>query len=109
MRMPGDDSNTSRMRRQADYVTALAEAVREKLEADDSFALTLFSAVADYLVTDCAIDELSRLGDELDGYSLEGFISIEGENVKRDLIEFYPDEEKLQKLVMELFCVPVEE
>ena len=109
MRMPGDDSNTSRMRRQADYVTALAEAVREKLEADDSFALTLFSAVADYLVTDCAIDELSELSADLDAYTLKGFVSIEGENMKKELIEFYPDEEQLQKLVMELFCVPVEE
>ena len=109
MRMPGDDSNTSRMRRQSVYVTSLAGAIREKIEADDGFALTLFSAVADYLVTDCAIDELSKLSGDLDAYTLEGFMSIEGENVKKELIEFYPDEEKLQELVVELFCVPVEE
>ena len=109
MRMPGDDSNTSRMRRQAVYVTALADVIREKLDADNGFVLTLFSAVADYLLTDYTIDELSKLRGDLDAYSLEGFVSIEGENVKKDLIEFYPDEEKLQKLVIELFCVPVEE
>lgn len=109
MRMPGDDSNTSRMRRQAVYVMALADVIREKLDADDGFALTLFNAVADYLVTDCAIDELSELSADLDAYTLKGFVSIEGENVRRELIEFYPDEEQLQKLVMELFCVPVEE
>ena len=109
MGMPGDDSNTSRMRRQAVYVTALAEAIREKLEEDDGFVLTLFSAVADYLITDCAIDELSWLSGDLDAYTLEGFVSMEGKNVKKELIEFYPDEEKLQKLVIELFCVPEEE
>ena len=109
MRMPGDDSNTSRMRRQSVYAAALAEAIRKKMDADDGFALTLFSAVADYLVTDCAIDELSKLSGDLDAYTLEGFMSIEGENVKKELIEFYPDEEELKELVVELFCVPVEE
>ena len=109
MQMPGDDSNTSRMRRQAVYAAALVEAIREKLEADGGFALTLFGAVAEYLVTDCAIDELSRLSGDLAAYTLEGFVSIGGENVKKELIEFYPDEEELRKLVVELFCVPVEE
>ena len=103
-----DDSNTSRMRRQAAYVTALAEVLREKLEADDSFVLDLYGAVADYLVTDCELDTLSDLSESMAEYTLEGFISLEGENVKNELIEFYPDEQKLQQLVIDLFCLPVE-
>ena len=59
MRMADDDANSARMRRQATYMQALTEVLREKVEADDSFVLKLYDAVADYLVTDCAVDELS--------------------------------------------------
>ncbi len=103
-----DDANTSRMRRQAAYVTALAEVLREKMETDDSFVLDLYGAVADYLVTDCELDTLADLTGSLADYTLEGFISPEGENVKKELIEFYPDEQKLQQLVIDLFCLPGE-
>lgn len=106
MRMIDDDSNTSRMRRQAAYVTALAEVLREKTETDDSFVLDLYEAVADYLVTDCELDTLADLTGSLADYSLEGFISLEGENVKKEHVEFYPDEQKLQQLVIALFCLP---
>lgn len=103
-----DDANTSRMRRQAAYVTALAEVLREKTETDDSFVVDLYGAVADYLVTDCELDTLAELSESLADYTLEGFISPEGENVKKELIEFYPDEQKLQQLVIDLFCLPDE-
>ena len=108
MRMPEDDANTSRMRRQAAYVKALTEVLRDKVEADDSFVLKLYDAVADYLVTDCAVDELSNFSESLAEYTLEGFVSPEGENVKDEYIEFYPDEDKLEQLVIDLFCAPAE-
>ena len=106
MRMIDDDSNSARMRRQAAYVTALAEVLREKTETDDSFVLDLYGAVADYLVTDCELDTLADLTGSLADYTLEGFISLEGENVKKEHVEFYPDEQKLQRLVIDLFCLP---
>lgn len=89
-------------------MTALAEVLREKTETDDSFVVDLYGAVADYLVTDCELDTLAELSESLADYTLEGFISPEGENVKKELIEFYPDEQKLQQLVIDLFCLPDE-
>lgn len=103
-----DDANTSRMRRQATYVTALTGVLREKLEDDGSFALTLYDALSDYLVTDCEVDTLAELSGDLSEYTLEGFVSPDGENVQKEFIEFYPDEEKLQDLVVGLFCLPDE-
>ena len=99
-----DDANTSRMRRQAAYMTALTEVLRAKATEDEDIALKLFDAVSDYLVTDCDVNELSELSENLADYALEGFVSPEGENIKNDLIEFYPDEQKLSQLVIDLFC-----
>lgn len=108
MRMPDDDSNPSRMRRQAAYVTALVDVLRGKLEEDGSFALKLYDALADYLVTDCEVDTLAELSGDMSEYTLKGFVSPEGENVKGEYVEFYPDEEKMQELVTDLFCLPEE-
>ena len=107
MQMP-DDANTSRMRRQAAYVTALAEVLREKVAADDSFAAELYQAIEDYMVTNCVLDKLASLGRNLAAYTLEGFVSPEGQNVRNGLVEFFPDEQKLQQLVIDLFCLPVQ-
>ncbi len=103
-----DDANTSRMRRQAAYVTALAEVLREKVQKDYSFAAELYRAVENYMVTNCVLDKLASLGRNLSAYTLEGFVSPEGQNVRNELVEFYPDEQKLQQLVIDLFCLPVQ-
>lgn len=106
MRMIDDDANPARMRRQAVYMQALTEVLREKVEADDSFVLKLYDAVADYLVTDCTVDELSDFSESLAEYTLTGFVSPEGENIKNEYTEFYPDGDKLEQLVIDLFCAP---
>lgn len=105
MRMP-DDANTSRMRRQAAYVTALAETLRAKVQEGDSFAAELYGAIEDYMVTNCVLEKLAGLGKDLAEYTLKGFVSPEGVNVKNELIEFYPNEQALQQLVIDLFCLP---
>ena len=104
-----DSRNTSRMRRQATYMTALVDKLREKLEEDNAFVLELYSAVADYLVTDCDISELSQISEELSTYELSGIVTPEGESVNGEYTEFYPDEEALQQLIADLFYLPVEE
>ena len=104
-----DDTNVSRMRRQATYMTALVSKLREKLAEDDAFILGLYNAVADYLVTDCDINELGEISEGLSTYGLGGIVTPEGETVHGELTEFYPDEAALQQLIADLFYVPVEE
>ena len=104
-----DDTNVSRMRRQATYMTALVSKLREKLAEDDAFILELYNAVADYLITDCDINELSAISEELSTYGLDGIVTPEGETVHGKLTEFYPDEAALQQLIADLFYVPAEE
>ena len=104
-----DDANTSRMRRQSAYMTALVAKLREKLAEDDAFILELYNAVADYVVTDCDINELSQISEELSTYELSGIVTPEGETTHDgEYTEFYADEKALQQLVADLFYVPAE-
>ena len=104
-----DDTNVSRMRRQATYMTALVSKLRERLAEDDAFILELYNAVADYLITDCDINDLGEISENLSTYGLGGIVTPEGENVHGEYMEFYPDEAALQQLIADLFYVPVEE
>lgn len=105
-----DDSNPARQRRQRAYMTGLIKKLREKVEEDSAFVMELYASVADYLVTDCDINELGTLSENLSSYELGGFVTPEGEtkvHEKTDFAEFYVDETALQDLIAELFYVPV--
>ena len=107
--MPEDASNIARMRRQRTYMTALIAAMKRASAENDGFAFDLFSAINDYLVTDCTAGELYDYINRLSDYSLGEIISPEGEIVQGEIYkEFYVDEEALQALVVELFFVPAE-
>ena len=108
MSMSDDSSNAARMRRHRAYMTALVEQVRSRVKQDAGFALEMFTAVADYLTTDCAVDELSDYASALADYELTGIVNLEGDLEEREHEEFYPDEEKLMQLVIDTFYEPYE-
>lgn len=96
-----DSSNIHRMERQKQYVTALLEKMGSyELENNTD---TLME-VSEYLVSDCTIDQLSRMMERMGSYTYEGTVSIEGNAVKGDeFMEFHVDEQALQSLVIEMF------
>jgi anionic cell wall polymer biosynthesis LytR-Cps2A-Psr (LCP) family protein len=105
-----DDTNLARMGRQREYMMALIDLIQAKVQADPTFMLEAYSAVADYLVTDCAVDELSNYGAQLSGYALTGILTTEGEAILGDVyMEFYVDEAALQQQVVDLFYVPMDD
>jgi LCP family protein required for cell wall assembly len=105
-----DDTNLARMSRQREYMMALVEQMQAKVQADPTFMLEAYAAVADYLVTDCAVDELSNYGAQLSDYGLSDILTTEGEAILGDVyMEFYVDEAALQQQVVDLFYVPVDD
>lgn len=108
MTMEDDPSNRARMSRHRAYMTALVKQMRTKVEEDAGFALEVYSAVADYLTTDCAVDELSEYAAALSEYTLAGIVTPEGELEQGEHEEFYPDEEQLMQLVIDMFYEPYE-
>ena len=99
-----DFSNNGRMQRQIDYIPALIETIRENFEADENYYETFYPLVEDYMVTDLNEEEVNRLIEyELD---VENITILPGEGKKGEKYEeFYVDQEKIQKILIEMFYI----
>ena len=101
----GDDLNLNRIERQLEYSQKFMEAFRQK--ADDAFVLSTYDEIAPYIVSDIPISTLTGLVNRYQNYPLAGTRSLAGENVLgEEFYEFYPDQEKLESLILELFYAP---
>jgi len=99
-----DGSNLSRMERQRTYITALYEAVKDCSEADEDFYADTMMEIADYLVSDLTVHQMSDLGEIIEAYGVSEIRTLEGEAVRgEEFMEFYVDESALQQTVVELF------
>lgn len=103
----GDELNLSRMERQKEYMNRFADVFREKRKESDTFLLKTYNQVAPYLVSDLPVNTLTAMMDRFEGYEVFDTISLKGENrLGQKYYEFYPDEEALEKLILELFYAP---
>lgn len=107
--MKDDNTNLNRMSRQKTYIRSFRERFLNKMQSDESFALDALNAVADYTVSDCTVIQLSEIASMTADYEMTDLLSLEGEAVKgEEFMEFYPEENALKKLVVELFFEPSE-
>ena len=103
----GDELNLSRMRRHEEYLHNFAAALEEKTAQDVEFVIRTYEQVADFIVTDCTVQILSRLEQDYGDYTLGQTYTIAGENLLgQEYYEFYPDEEALDALILKLFYAP---
>lgn len=103
----GDELNLSRIERQKVYMDHFMDAFGESMESSDAFVLKTYNAVASYLVSDMPVSTLTAMMERYEGYSIADTISLPGENkLGREYYEFYPDEEALESLILELFYAP---
>lgn len=100
----GSQLNTSRMARHKQYLEAFVGAFRNALTEDASFFTTLWGELSSRAVTDCNPMVMNQLSTQYKDYTFMGCISPEGENrLGQEFYEFYPDEEALDALILELF------
>ena len=103
----GDQLNVSRMERQAEYMKNFVAALGRTMDAQSSFVEKTYGKIADYMVTDCTVQILSRLEKDYGDYQMGQICSIRGENVLGEqYYEFYPDAEALDALILDLFYAP---
>lgn len=103
----GDELNLSRIERQKEYMNRFADAFREKTQQSDTFLLKTYNTVAPYLVSDLPVNTLTSMMERYEGYTMAETISLTGENrMGQEYYEFYPDEEALEDLILELFYAP---
>ena len=103
----GDQLNLTRIQRQRDYVNGFVDAFTAAREQDDHLITGLYSDVSSYLVSDLSVNALSGMIDRYSHYPIVEVVSPEGRNVLgEEFYEFYPDEEKLDDLILRLFYAP---
>ena len=95
------------MERHKEYMHNFVTALKAKMKQETAFVVQAYEKVAPYIVTDCSVQILSRLEQDYGDYTLGEAYTVEGENVLgEELYEFYPDEEKLDALILQLFYAP---
>ncbi len=102
-----DSTNSTRMQRQQQYVNALLQKTKAKIEGDDEFIVDASLKMADFIVSDRSVTQLQELAKKFDEYKFEGIKTIDGETKMGDeFIEFYPDNNSLKNIVVDLFYKP---
>ena len=102
-----DSTNSTRMKRQRQYIEALYKKALKCINNDSEFIAKASVKMSDYIVTDRSVTQLQSLADKFSEYEFTGIISIEGESkIVEQHIAFYPDKNSIRKTVMELFYEP---
>lgn len=96
-----DQRNGTRMARQQAYMESFLEAFREKNTSDGEFFLQIYKQISPYIVTDMSA---SGIWEQYAGYTLGSVLTLAGDGVMDGANwAFYPDEDALDALVVELF------
>lgn len=104
-----DSSNSTRMQRQRQYLSALYEKLQQRMASDEEFVVEASIKMADYIVSDRSVTRLQELVKKFAEYDFVGIRSMEGENVLGEkFMEFYPREESVRSIIMDLFYIPKE-
>lgn len=102
-----DGTNADRMIRQRQYLDALYKTALKRADSDEAFIFNAVQQLSEYIVSDCYVQDIKDLFDRISNYEFLGFYNIEGKSVMGErLVEFYPDEEAVKKLAVELFYIP---
>ena len=105
-----DSSNSTRMVRQQQFITALYDKAMSRMQADDAFLLDMVTTMDKYLVYDSSDQKMQQFAEKFGSYEFCGIRQIEGESVKgAEFMEFYPDEDSVWEIVTDLFYDPKED
>ena len=103
----GDQKNVTRMARQREYVNGFLDALSAKEHNDIEFAAHFYEQAAPYIVSDVSLETLNGFLNRYLDFTIKDAITPEGENrIEDGHYAFYTDEEKLDKLIVELFYRP---
>ena len=100
----GDQTNTGRMERQEQYMSALIEKLRSCAKENPDFLTNLTLKLGDAFQTDYTVSQLQALSELLLDCQIEPFVTLTGETRKgEEFMEFYVDEAALAQTVQDIF------
>ena len=98
--------------RQKMYLSKVFVQAKEKTKENISFPIDLYNSISEYMVTDLSVSEVAYMASEYLGYAFNpdsDMIVLEGETKAGEKYEeFYPDEDKLKELMIDIFYKEVE-
>lgn len=95
-----------RLERQKQYLNAFVGEAKQAAKQDISIVLDLYKTISSQMVTDVTVDEVVYLAPILTDYQFDSdnFYMLEGETIMGERFEeFYPDEDALYRLILEVF------
>lgn len=95
-----------RLERQKQYLNAFVGEAKQAAKQDISIVLDLYKTISSQMVTDVTVDEVVYLAPILTDYQFDSdnFYILEGETIMGERFEeFYPDEDVLYRLILEVF------
>lgn len=102
-----DSTNSTRMKRQKQYVDALYDKMITCIENDDKFIVEASVKMSPYIVSDRSLTQLQEFTRKLNEYELVEISEVEGESKLGDeFVEFYPNQDFVKQMVIELFYEP---
>ncbi len=102
-----DSTNGHRMIRQKQYLEALYDKAMTLASQSEIFIAEAIARTSEYMISNCSVNQLEELYENIASYKSNGIKTIEGTNkTGTQFIEFYPDTNSLKKLTVELFYVP---
>ena len=102
-----DQTNTTRMERQQQYINALYAKFQASMSSDSNFAVEVTTAISDQIVSDRSITQLQKLAEKFNEYAFLGIRELEGSSaVQNGFMEFYPTSESITQTVVDLFYKP---
>lgn len=100
----GDQTNTGRMERQEQYMSALIEKLRSCAKENPDFLTNLTLKLGDAFQTDYTVSQLQALSELLLDCQIEPFVTLTGETRKgEEFMEFYVDEAARAQTVQDIF------
>jgi LCP family protein required for cell wall assembly len=107
-----EESARGRLERQKQYLTAYITKAKQAFLENPTLPVQLYQAVTPYLTTDITLDEVIYLAGDVSGYtfSQNNLILIPGTtDVSGQFDEFYPDEEAMKRIIVDVFYTPVDD
>lgn len=99
-----DSSNSTRMKRQQQYIHALYDKYLQCAENDSEFVVDVSLVLSDYIVSDRSVTQLQELSEKFAKYEFLEIRNLDGEFVDGErFVEFYVDAESVAKCVVDVF------
>lgn len=100
------ESARNRLARQKQFLSIYINKLKERAKEDITILVRLYSLLNKYMVTDITTNEVAYLTIQLIDYDFDGenIYTMEGTTITADQFEeFYPDQEALQDLMIQVF------